>query len=100
MPVVISLLPSSQQGAFSEKDEQLRQLILKLDSIETPKSLTLDDMSAIRRELVDGQHVLKETTDKLRQLQKDHEAIARKKDEIEARHATLEVEYEELLGKW
>jgi kinesin family member 5 len=73
---------------------------LKLDSIETPESLTLDDMSTIRRQLVDGQHVLKETTDKLRQLQKDHEAIARKKDEIETRHATLEVEYEELLGKW
>ncbi|KAF8746119.1 hypothetical protein AX14_000172 [Amanita brunnescens Koide BX004] len=87
------------QGAFSERDEQLRQLIMKLDNIETPEPLALEDMTAIRRQLVDGQHVLKETSDKLRQLQKENEAILRKKDEIEARYTTLEVEYEELLEK-
>ncbi|KAK2466900.1 hypothetical protein APHAL10511_001158 [Amanita phalloides] len=87
------------QGAFSEKDEQLRQLVLKLDNMETPKFLNAEDMTAIRRQLIDGQHVLKETTDKLRQLQKEHEAVSRKKDEIEARYMTLEVEYEELLEK-
>ncbi|KAF8628371.1 hypothetical protein AX15_003901 [Amanita polypyramis BW_CC] len=88
-----------QQGAFSEKDEQLRQLVLKLDNMETPEILTGEDLTTIRRQLVDGQHILKETTDKLRQFQKDHEAVSRKKDEIEARYATLEVEYEELLEK-
>ncbi|KAF8628366.1 hypothetical protein AX15_003901 [Amanita polypyramis BW_CC] len=87
------------QGAFSEKDEQLRQLVLKLDNMETPEILTGEDLTTIRRQLVDGQHILKETTDKLRQFQKDHEAVSRKKDEIEARYATLEVEYEELLEK-
>ena len=56
-------------------------------------------MTAIRRQLVDGQHVLKETSDKLRQLQKENEVIVRKKDEIEVRYTTLEVEYEELLGR-
>ncbi|KAF8636549.1 hypothetical protein AX17_003361 [Amanita inopinata Kibby_2008] len=87
------------QGAFSEKDEQLRQTILKLDSLETAGSLTPEDLTTIRRQLADGQHVLKETTDKLRQLQKDHETLVRKKDEADARYATLEVEYEELLEK-
>jgi kinesin family member 5 len=72
---------------------------MKLDNIETPEPLALEDMTAIRRQLVDGQHVLKETSDKLRQLQKENEAILRKKDEIEARYTTLEVEYEELLGQ-
>ncbi|KIL69768.1 hypothetical protein M378DRAFT_156997 [Amanita muscaria Koide BX008] len=84
------------QGAFSEKDEQLRQLVLKLDSTET---LTSEDMTTIRRQLVDGQHLLKENTDKLRQLQRDYEVMARKKDEIDTRYGTLEVEYEELLEK-
>ena len=72
---------------------------MKLDNTETPGSLALEDMTAIRRQLVDGQHVLKETSDKLRQLQKENEVIVRKKDEIEVRYTTLEVEYEELLGR-
>ncbi|PFH54337.1 hypothetical protein AMATHDRAFT_53266 [Amanita thiersii Skay4041] len=87
------------QGAFSEKDEQLRQMLLKLDNIDTPASLTSEDMTTIRRELTEGQHVLRETTEKLRQIQKDYENVLRKKDEAEARYSTLEVEYEELLEK-
>jgi len=66
--------------------------------METPELLTSEDVIAIRRQLVDGQHVLKETSDKLRQLQKEQEVMVRKKDEVEARFTTLEVEYEELLG--
>ncbi|KAF8350691.1 kinesin heavy chain [Amanita rubescens] len=87
------------QGAFSERDEQLRQLVLKLENMETPELLTSEDVIAIRRQLVDGQHVLKETSDKLRQLQKEQEVMVRKKDEVEARFTTLEVEYEELLER-
>ncbi|KAF8654095.1 hypothetical protein AX16_003628 [Volvariella volvacea WC 439] len=87
------------QGAFSEKEEQLRQLLIKLDSLDSPQELTNDDLTAIRRQLSEGQNMFRETVDRLRQSQEEHELILRRRDELEARVATLETEYEELLEK-
>lgn len=89
------------QGAFSEKDEQLRVILNKLDNMDTPSSaaLSADDLTAIRRQLADGQHLVRETLDRLRQSQEENEMISRRKDELESRVAALETEYEELLEK-
>ncbi|KAJ7582684.1 kinesin heavy chain [Mycena floridula] len=88
------------QGAFSEKDEQLRLILNKLDNLDSPAgSLTTDDLTAIRRQLADGQNLVRETVDRLRQSQEENEMIARRKDELESRVAALETEYEELLEK-
>ena len=65
----------------------------------SPGSLTADDLTAIRRQLADGQNMVRETVDRLRQSQEENEMILRRKDELESRVAALETEYEELLGK-
>lgn len=90
------------QGAFSEKDEQLRQLLSKLDSVDseiTLSSLTVDDVVAARRQLSEAQSTVRETLDRLRQSQEENEMVTRRRDELESRLATLEAEYEELLEK-
>ncbi|KIJ17423.1 hypothetical protein PAXINDRAFT_168086 [Paxillus involutus ATCC 200175] len=90
------------QGAFSEKDEQLRQLLAKLDSVDseaTISSLTVDDVVAARRQLAEAQSLVRETLDRLRQSQEENEMITRRRDELESRLSTLEAEYEELLEK-
>ncbi|EGN95951.1 hypothetical protein SERLA73DRAFT_170395 [Serpula lacrymans var. lacrymans S7.3] len=89
-------------GAFSEKDEQLRQLLAKLDAIDTEdsiKALTVEDLVAVRRQLADGQTLARETVDRLRQSQEENEMIVRRRDELEGRLSALEAEYEELLEK-
>lgn len=90
------------QGTFSEKDEQLRQILAKLDVIDDDSavsSLSHDDIVAVRRQLSEGQALLRDTVDRLRQTQEENEMHARRRDELESRIATLEAEYEELLEK-
>ncbi|EMD38406.1 hypothetical protein CERSUDRAFT_113562 [Gelatoporia subvermispora B] len=90
------------QGNFSEKEEQLRQILAKLDSIDSDaavSALSHDDIVALRRQLTDGQTLLRETLDRLRQSQDENEMHSRRRDELEARITALETEYEELLEK-
>ncbi|KAH8117563.1 kinesin heavy chain [Phellopilus nigrolimitatus] len=90
------------QGTFSEKDESLRSLLAKLDRIDLEtgaSSLTSDDITLIRRQLSEGQTLVRETVDRLRQSQEENEMITRRRDEVESRLAALEAEYEELLEK-
>jgi kinesin family member 5 len=53
----------------------------------------------IRRQLSEGQSMVRETVDRLRQSQEENEMVTRRRDELEARVAALESEYEELLGE-
>ncbi|KAH9997258.1 kinesin heavy chain [Russula vinacea] len=90
------------QGTFSEKDEQMRQIIAKLDAIESdPEAppLTTEDVTQLRRQLAEGQSLVRETVDRLRQKQEESDLITRRKEELESRLGTLETEYEELLEK-
>ena len=94
----MSSLRLFQQGAFSEKDEQLRQILAKLDNTDSPESLSQEDIISIRRQLSEGQSLARETIDRLRQSQELNEMVTRRRDELEARVSGLEAEYEELLG--
>ncbi|KAF8163319.1 kinesin heavy chain [Crassisporium funariophilum] len=89
------------QGAFSEKDEQLRQILAKLDNMDhdSAEELSPEDFTAIRRQLSEGQSLLRETVDRLRQSQEENTMVIRRRDELEARVAALETDYEELLEK-
>lgn len=74
----------------------------KLDSIDDESGvsgLTVEDITALRRQLHDGQNLIRETLDRLRQSQEESEMNARRRDEIETRLAALETEYEELIGE-
>ncbi|KAG2753199.1 kinesin heavy chain [Suillus brevipes Sb2] len=90
------------QGTFSEKDEQLRQLLAKLDNIDTASALStlsVDDIVAARRQLTESHSLVRETVDRLRQSQEENEMVTRRRDELEARFLSLEADYEELLEK-
>ncbi|OBZ75576.1 Kinesin heavy chain [Grifola frondosa] len=90
------------QGTFSEKDEQLRQLLAKLDAIDSDaavSSLSHEDIVSLRRQVADGQALIRETVDRLRQSQEENEMNSRRRDELESRISALEAEYEELLEK-
>lgn len=89
-----------QQGAFSEKDEQLRQILVKLDNMDSGSTddISSEDFTIIRRQLSEGQTLLRETVDRLRQSQEENDMLGRRRDELEARVTTLEADYEELLG--
>jgi kinesin family protein 5 len=79
----------------------MRQIIAKLDAIESDPdapSLTTEDVTQLRRQLAEGQSLVRETVDRLRQKQEESDLITRRKDELESRLSTLETEYEELLG--
>jgi kinesin family member 5 len=79
----------------------MRQIIAKLDAIESdPEAppLSTEDVTQLRRQLAEGQSLVRETVDRLRQKQEESDLIARRKDELESRLGTLETEYEELLG--
>ena len=79
----------------------MRQILSKLDAIENDaavSSLTHEDIVSVRRQLADNQGLIRETVDRLRQSQEENEMHVRRRDELEARTAALETEYEELLG--
>jgi kinesin family protein 5 len=79
----------------------MRQIIAKLDAIESDPeapSLTTEDVTQLRRQLAEGQSLVRETVDRLRQKQEESDLLTRRKDELESRLSTLEAEYEELLG--
>jgi len=79
----------------------LRQILAKLDNIDqdSAEALSPEDFTAIRRQLSEGQTMLRETVDRLRQSQEENEMITRRRDELEGRVTTLESDYEELLEK-
>jgi len=80
----------------------LRAILAKLDAIDDESGvsgLTVEDVTSLRRQLHDGQNLIRETLDRLRQSQEESEMNTRRRDEIETRLAALETEYEELIGE-
>lgn len=80
----------------------MRAILAKLDTIDNESGvsgLTVEDVTAVRRQLHDGQNLIRETLDRLRQSQEESEVNVRRRDEIETRLAALETEYEELIGE-
>ena len=61
-------------------------------------SLTPDDLTLVRRQLIDSQNLVRETLDRLRQSQEEKDMVVRRKEELEERVANLAAEYEERLG--
>jgi kinesin family protein 5 len=81
---------------LSEKDEQLHVILGKLDTIDSAGSLSQEDLTAFRRQLSEGQNMIREKVDRLQQSLEENEMITRRRDELETRVAALETEYEEL----
>ena len=98
-----SMCFTPQQGAFSdEKEDSLRATLAKLESIDSDAALTtlsVEDITSIRRQLSESQAMIRDYVDRTRQEQEEKEMILRRKEEADERLATLEAEYEELLGQ-
>lgn len=63
-------------------------------------TLSHDDIVSLRRRIADSQALIRETVDRLRQVQEENEMHQRRRDELESRISGLETEYEELLGSF
>lgn len=68
------------------------------DAVTSDRPLSQDDISLLRRQLEDSHALVREQQDKSKQVLEENEILVRRKDELETRLATLETEYEELLG--
>ena len=94
------LMGSFDTSVVSEKEEQIRATLLKLDqAMDSEAALTADDMALLRRQLLESQDLAREQSEKVRQSMEDYDVLARRKDELEVRVAALEQECEELLDR-
>ncbi|GAA6052189.1 hypothetical protein JCM3770_000787 [Rhodotorula araucariae] len=87
-------------GGLSEKEAEIRASLARLDeAAHADKPLSVDDLATLRRQLEDSSISLREHQDRAKQVGDENEMLTRRRDELEARLATLEQEYEELLDK-
>jgi kinesin family protein 5 len=87
-------------GIVSEKEEQIRQSLAKLDQAADVKgALTQDDISTLREQILESQILVREQNERVKQAMQENDLLMTRRDEMETRLATLEAEYEELLDK-
>lgn len=91
-----------QEGTISEKDDAVRLTLAKLNAVDPDDPSTIlnhEDLALLNRQLSEGQVLLRDSHDRLRQAQEEAEMVNRRREEVEQRLGTLEAEYEELLGE-
>ncbi|KAE8270785.1 hypothetical protein A4X09_0g1538 [Tilletia walkeri] len=89
-------------GIISEKEESIRDTLSKLEKLSLDGStgtLSADDLSTVREQLLESQSLLREQQDRYRQTQQENELLVQRRTEVENRLLTLEAEFEELLEK-
>lgn len=80
----------------------MQTTISKLENIESASdisTLTIEDVTLLRRQLTERSVLLKEGLERMRQTQEELDSTKRRRDEAETRLVALEAEYEELLGE-
>lgn len=84
---------------MSEKEAEIRASLARLDdAVSADRALSQEDLALLRRQLEESQVLVREQQDKSKQVHEENDILTRRKDELEQRVATLETEYEELLG--
>ncbi|UZJ54529.1 hypothetical protein CBS101457_003849 [Exobasidium rhododendri] len=87
-------------GIVSEKEEQIRQSLAKLDiAADVKGGLSQDDISTLREQILESQILVREQNERVKQAVEENDLLLTRRDEMEIRLATLEAEYEELLDK-
>lgn len=87
-------------GIVSEKEEQIRQSLARLDqAADVRGGLTQDDISTLREQILESQILVREQNERVRQAVQENELLMTRREEMEGRLSTLEAEYEELLDK-
>jgi kinesin family protein 5 len=94
------LMGTFENEAMSEKEEQVRSTLFKLDqAVDSEAVLSTEDMSLLRKQLVESQSMAREESEKARRTTEDYDTMIRRNQELETRVASLEQECEELLDK-
>ncbi|KAM0745937.1 kinesin heavy chain [Meredithblackwellia eburnea MCA 4105] len=95
-----AMMAGLDTGGMSEKEAEIRASLSRLDqAVSSDSPLSQDDISMLRRQLEDSHALVREQTDRTKQVQEENELLQRRKDELEHRLTTVETEYEELLDK-
>ncbi|KAK0547549.1 hypothetical protein OC846_004804 [Tilletia horrida] len=96
------LMADFNAGVVSEKEESIRDTLAKLEKLSLDGStgtLSAEDLSTVREQLLESQSLLREQQDRYRQTQQENELLIQRRSEVEGRLLNLEAEYEELLEK-
>ncbi|KAK4051377.1 hypothetical protein OIV83_002861 [Microbotryomycetes sp. JL201] len=94
---VAALLAGLDAGEVSEKEAEMRASLAHLDTALADGRLSPEDVTRLRRQLEDSHMMVREQQTRSKQVQESNEILQRRKEELEARLATLETEYEALL---
>lgn len=93
-------LTRTGQGAISEKEQEIRASLARLDdAVNSNQSLSSDDISTLRRQLEQSSLAVLEQTNRSQQLADESEIVVRRNDELQTRVTALEADYEDLLDK-
>ncbi|KAJ3357929.1 hypothetical protein GGF32_000819 [Allomyces javanicus] len=91
-------------SAISEKEKAVRQslqnLLQELPTAQLDAALESQDLDVVTRELANAKKQLEALTAQLKNMTLDNEMLTKKRSELESRLTTLELEYEDLLGKF
>ncbi|KDE06743.1 kinesin heavy chain [Microbotryum lychnidis-dioicae p1A1 Lamole] len=95
-----AMMAGLEAGGMSEKEAEIRASLARLDEASTAEQpLSAEDLTTLRRQLEDSHSLVREHQERSKRTQEENEILTRRKDELEARLAGLEAEYEELLDK-
>ncbi|KAI9187663.1 hypothetical protein H9P43_002054 [Blastocladiella emersonii ATCC 22665] len=91
-------------SAISEKEKQVREslqnLLNELPTAQLDAALESNDLDVVTRELANAKKQLEALSANLKNMTFENEMLSRKRADLESRLTTLELEYEDLLGKF
>src|ERR1043165_3745046 len=85
-----AMLAKLDQSGVSSKNEQTRDRLLKLDA---NAKLMMEKVSTLRHKLADSKGLVAQHEQTINDLHYENENLTRKKDELEIRLITLELEH-------
>ncbi|GAA5966588.1 hypothetical protein JCM8115_006881 [Rhodotorula mucilaginosa] len=95
-----AMMAGFSSGGLSEAETDIRAALARLEeAAQSDKPLSPEELSALRRQLEDSSLSLREQSERSKQVHEENAHLAKRRDELEQRLATLEQEYEELLDK-
>ncbi|KAG0300319.1 hypothetical protein BGZ98_009269 [Dissophora globulifera] len=83
-------------GEISAKEAQLRETLFKFES---PSGLNAEETIAIRKEIAQSRSIIEQHEQTIADLNNENASLTLKRDTLEMRLQTAELEYEELLDK-
>ncbi|KAJ9060783.1 hypothetical protein DSO57_1027176 [Entomophthora muscae] len=91
--------PSLNMENWSAKEQELRNTMASLDSIEGKEAISDSEARVLRDELARSKQQIEEDAQVIIDYQRNNVYLTKKCEEIEARLTSVELEYEEMLEK-